>query len=273
MARTNLTARRVKPESTELITVRVLRRERISEHYARVTVGGPDLERYRYLGFDQWFRLFLPVPGGTLERVPSKLTTMSYVRFLTIAKTERPVLRNYTTRAFRATGTDGPELDIDFVLHGSAEDGTAGPAATWAETCQPGDLAAILDEGAGFNPPGDDDRVIMVADETGLPAVAAILGSLPADAAGQAMIEIPADGDRQDIAKPAGVELNWIVRSDHGAIPGQAALAAAREIAVPTESCYGWVVGEQGLATGLRRHWVQSGLPKDQVMFCGYWRH
>ena len=35
---------------------------------------------------------------------------------------------------------------------------------------------------------------------------------------------------------------------------------------------YGWVVGEQALATGLRRHWVKSGLAKDRIMFCGYWR-
>ena len=181
MVRTNLTARRrVKPESVELIMVRVLRRERISEHFIRVTVGGNELSGFVPLGFDQWFRLFLPVPGGTLERVPSRLTTLSYARFLTVAKLERPVLRNYTVRAFHADGPAGPELDIDFVRHGSS-DGTAGPATAWAETCNPGDPAAILDEGVGFNPPDDTDQLIMVTDETGLPAIAGILASLPAD--------------------------------------------------------------------------------------------
>ncbi|MFC7619225.1 siderophore-interacting protein [Microlunatus sp. GCM10028923] len=273
MARTNLTARRIKPETTELIMVRVLRREVISEHFVRVTVGGADLARFVPLGFDQWFRLFLPVPGGTLERVPSRLTTLSYARFLTVARLERPVLRNYTVRAFRPAGPEGPELDIDFVRHGSAADGTAGPATVWAETCAPGDLAALLDEGVGFNPPGDTDRLVLVTDETGLPAAAGILASLPEGTRGTAVIELPAAGDRQDLTVPFGVEVTWVTRADPAAVPGCAALATAVELAGPGNTGYGWVVGEQSLATGLRRHWVRTGTPKDRVMFCGYWRH
>jgi hypothetical protein len=52
----------------------------------------------------------------------------------------------------RPDGPDGPELDVDFVLHGSAADGTAGPAAVWARNCARGDAVAVLDEGIGFNP-------------------------------------------------------------------------------------------------------------------------
>lgn len=273
MVRTNLTARRIKPESAELIMVRVLRRAELSANFVRVTVGGADLERFVPLGFDQWFRLFLPVPGGTLDRVPSRLTTLSYARFLTVAKLERPVLRNYTVRAFRPTGPDGPELDIDFVRHGTEADGTAGPATVWAETCAPGELAAILDEGVGFNPPEDTNRLVLVADETGLPATAAILASLPEGTRGAAVIEVPAVGDRQDLTTPFGVEVTWVTRADPTAVPGRAALAAATELPGPGPSGYGWVVGEQSLATGLRRHWVRTGTPKDRVMFCGYWRH
>ncbi|WP_142120663.1 SIP domain-containing protein [Rarobacter faecitabidus] len=35
---------------------------------------------------------------------------------------------------------------------------------------------------------------------------------------------------------------------------------------------YGWVVGEQGLVTAVCRHWAGTGLPKENIMFCGYWR-
>ncbi|GLY90444.1 hypothetical protein [Actinoallomurus iriomotensis] len=41
---------------------------------------------------------------------------------------------------------------------------------------------------------------------------------------------------------------------------------------LPEEPTYGRVVGEQALAAGVRRHWVGSGLPKDDIMFCGYRR-
>ncbi|MEV5504712.1 siderophore-interacting protein [Nonomuraea fuscirosea] len=74
------------------------------------------------MGYDQWFRLFLPVSANSLTRFPPRLTTLGYARFLTISKTDRPVLRNYSVRACRPAG---PEIDVDFVPHGSAADGTA----------------------------------------------------------------------------------------------------------------------------------------------------
>jgi len=268
MARTNVNATRVKPDVSELITLHVVRSERISPSFQRVTLGGGDVERFRPMGYDQWFRLFIPVPGGSLARLPDKLNTIAYLRYLTIAKTSRPVLRNYTVGAYRA---DGPQLDVDFVIHGSPDHGDAGPAATWAQRCAAGDPVAILDEGIMFNPPPPVDRVRLVADESALPAVAGVLGSLPTAATGHAVIEVPTDDDRRDLRAPAGVEVTWVVRRDHAALPGRAALAAAEALR-PTETFHGWVAGEQGLVTAVRRHWIATGVPKSSIMFCGYWK-
>lgn len=272
MARTNLAARRIKPQHTELLTLRGLRRTELSPHFTRVTLGRGDIDRFEHMGFDQWFRLFIPVATDSLSRLPNKLNALSYARYLTIAKTSRPVLRNYSVRAYRPDGPDGPELDVDFVLHGSAADGSAGPAAKWAQTCEAGDAVAILDEGVGFNPPPEVTRLLLVADETGLPATAGVLASLPAESRGHALIEVPTAEDQQVLEAPEGVEVRWVVRDDSAATPGQAVLAAARELTVPAASTYGWVVGESGLTVSLRRHWVRSGIPKDHIMFCGYWR-
>ena len=135
MARTNAAQTRVKPDKSELLTLHVVRRRRLSPSFARVTLGGPDLARFTPMGGDQWFRLFLPVAEGTLARLPNRLDTLAYMRYLAIAKTERPVLCNYTVAAFRAGGENGPELDVDFVLHGSAADGTAGAGVCTREGC------------------------------------------------------------------------------------------------------------------------------------------
>ncbi|GAA2213775.1 siderophore-interacting protein [Nonomuraea monospora] len=272
MARSNLNTSRIKPRTSELLILQVLRRARLSPHFARVTLGAGDVNRFVPMGYDQWFRLFLPVAADSLARLPDRLTTLSYAKFLTISKTSRPVLRNYSVRAHRPDGPEGPEIDVDFVLHGSAADGTAGPAATWAETCAPGDSVAIIDEGVGFNPPPGTRRVVLVADESGLPAMAGILASLPPDTVGHALAEIPAPEDRQPLDAPDGVEVTWLVRESHTAAPGALALEAARALPLPGEPFYGWVVGESGLATGLRRHWVRGGVPKEHIMFCGYWR-
>ncbi|MEU8637728.1 siderophore-interacting protein [Amycolatopsis sp. NPDC048633] len=268
MARQNMTASRIKPGTAELLTLRVLRRERISAHFSRVTIGQEDVAGFTPMGFDQWFRLFIPVAEDSLSRLPRTLNALSYAKYLTIAKTTRPVLRNYTVRAHRPDGPDGPELDVDFVLHG---DEGGGPAATWARSCTRGDAVAILDEGIGFNPAPGRDRFLLVADESGLPAIAGVLASLPDTATGHALIEIPEDDDRQPLVAPPGVEVGWLPRA-RGAVPGRTALAAAQDLPAPNTPVHAWVVGEAGLAVSLRRHWVRAGIPKNDIMFCGYWK-
>lgn len=273
MARTNMNATRIKPPQSQLLTMHVQRSERISPSFARVTLGGGDIGRFVHMGYDQWFRLFLPVSESSLSRLPNKLDTLSYLRFLAIAKTDRPVLRSYTVRAFRADGPDGPELDVDFVLHGSVEDGTSGPAASWAATCAEGDTVALLDEGITFNPPEHlARRVALVADETALPAVAGIVASLPRDVQGVAFVEVPDADDRQRLDAPDGVDVRWIVRADPHAVPGAAVRAAVEATPVPTAPAYAWVCGEQSLASAVRRHWVRGGVAKDAIAFAGYWK-
>jgi NADPH-dependent ferric siderophore reductase len=266
---------RIVPERTELLTLHVLRRTRISPSFVRVTLGGDDLARFTPLGADQWFRLFLPVAGGALTRLPNKLDTLSYLRYLTISKTERPVLRNYSVSGFRTDGRTGPELDIDFVVHGSAADGSAGPAATWAQECVPGDAVAILDEGVLFVPPKGTARYALVADETALPALAGILASLAPDAAGTAVIEVPHADDVRSLAHPADMEVRWSVRAHAHADHGGAARDAVLDMVLDTpvhENAYCWVAGEQALVAAVRRHWVRNGVDKHRISFTGYWR-
>lgn len=272
MARSTLDTARTAPQTSELVTLEVLRRELVSPHVSRVTLGRRDAEKFVPLGFDQWFRLFIPVSAELLSRVPNRLSTLSYAKFLTVSKTVRPILRNYTVRAYRADGPHGPEIDVDLVLHGSTTDGTAGPASTWASTCEPGAVVGILDEGVAYDPPAGLTDVVLVADETALPAVAGILASLPRDATGRAIIEVPEAADRQELAGPDGVEVTWVTREAPGETPGSAALAAATALDVTGDSTYAWVAGESALAVGLRRHWVASGVPKQNISFCGYWK-
>lgn len=273
MATQNLSSVGRKPESVELLVLHVLGSERVTPHLQRVTFGGGDIERFGAMGFDQWFRLFIPVSEQGLARVPKKMSLLSYTRFMTVSKADRPIMRNYTARAYRPDGPGGPELDIDFVVHGSAEDGTAGPAATWSTTCVSGDTVGILDEGIGFNPPEhlQGAPVVLVADESGLPALAAVLSSLPTDATGHAYVEVPGPEDQQDLAHPAGVEITWVARQDPDAVPGRAVLATVLTAPVP-DTFYGWVVGESALPVAVRRHWTAAGVPKENIMFCGYWR-
>ncbi|AZH77432.1 NADPH-dependent ferric siderophore reductase [Microbacterium sp. Y-01] len=265
----------VKPASSELVHLTVLRAERLSAHWLRVTLGGGEIDRFQPMGFDQWFRLFLPIGGDAgLERVPAKANRMfGYLKFLRIPDGERPVMRNYTVRAYRpAKDGAGAEIDVDFVLHGSAADGTAGPASRWAETCRPGEHVLIIDEGLAFNPQRGTDRVVLVGDETALPAISAICASLPENAVGTAIIEVPADEDAMAFPHPSGIEVVWIVRP-HGTAPGALALEALGRTALPEAPFHAYAAGEQALASGARKHLVgERGVDRNAVSFCGYWK-
>ncbi|MGM1017047.1 MAG: siderophore-interacting protein [Actinomycetota bacterium] len=268
-------SRLVKPESAELLLLTVLRTQRLAPHWMRVTLGGGDIGKFRPMGYDQWFRLFLPVGGDAgLERVPAKANRMfGYLKFLRIPEGERPAMRNYTVRAYReGTADAGAEIDVDFVLHGSAADGTAGPASQWAETCTPGENVLIIDEGLAFNPERGTDRVLLVSDETGLPAIAGICASLPPTATGIAIIEVPSAEDALEFPHPAGVDVQWIVRAAPES-PGVRALAALASAPLPDGAFHAYTVGEQGLASGGRKLLVgERGVDKNSVSFCGYWK-
>jgi len=265
----------VKPETTELLPLEVLRTERLAPHWVRVTLGGGEIAKFRPMGYDQWFRLFIPVTGDAgLERVPAKAHKLfGYLKFLRIPDGERPVMRNYSVREYRpATAERGAEIDVDFVLHGSAAEGTAGPASRWAETCEPGDRVLIIDEGLTFNPERGTDRVLLVGDETALPAIASICASLPETASGQVILEAPSAEDALEFEHPSGVSVQWIVRPQ-GTHPGSLALTALRDTELPDAPFHTYAAGEQSLASGVRKQLVgERDVDKNTVSFCGYWK-
>ncbi|MEU4159002.1 siderophore-interacting protein [Actinoplanes sp. NPDC026670] len=256
-----------KPVDPHVLLLEVTKSERISPNVVRVTFGGEGLDRFTPLGFDQWFRLFLPRPGQDSLKLPTRTSGLWYAQYLATAKPKRPFVRNYTVRAYRPDG-----LDVDFVVHVDAA-GHSGPASAFALAAQPGDQAGLLDQGVGYNPRADHDWTLLVADETGLPAVAGICESLPEDARGVAIVELPSDADRQEFRVPAGVDLRWAARTGPG-VPGQLALSTLRAAELPSGPVWAYLVGESALVTGGRRHLVEDRtVPKTSIDFIGYWRH
>lgn len=265
-----------------VVMAEVVNAKRITPNMVRVTLGGDELARFTPTGYDQWFRLFLPRAGQDMLRLPTRASGLWYAEYLATPKPRRPWVRNYTVRAARP---DLNEIDVDFVLHSNPDDDPAahdshgsGPGAGFAEAADRGMRVGVLDQGVTYNPRQAHDWTLLVADESGLPAVAGICESLPNDARGVAVVEVPTAGDRQEFRTPSGVELRWVVRSDADphAVPGQAALAELRDLDLAGYGAdvYAFAMGESALATGARRHLVgERGVPKTQVDFVGYWRH
>ena len=290
----------------EVVTV-----ERLSPTFVRVELGGPALADFGVDGprYDQRIKLVLPDPAtGTLASTEGADESW-FSTWLEQPAAERGHLRTYTIRDVRGSG-EQTTLVVDMVLH--LEGDLVGPGSRWASTAAPGDRIAVIAPRRGFPyggiefapAPGSD--LLLVGDETAVPAVCTVLEQLPPDARGTAFLEVPVAADVQDVRRPAGVDVVWLAREGdelglglHDAVvahlgtPGATVEVAADEVdpdlwetpsysssgedvggdAAGAVGTYAWIAGESSVVTGLRRHLVKElGFERSQVAFMGYWR-
>lgn len=209
------------------VAVRSVRR--LSTSFTRVELGGAELADFGVDGptYDQRIKIIFPGPAG---RLPQLGQDNWWQEFQSLPEAERCSMRTYTIRRVTGTSSD-PGIVVDFVLHPGAH----GPGSDWASAAQPGDEVLVVvprkgQPGGGIEwaPPADAGRLLLVGDETAVPAVASILESLPADATGTAVLEVPLADDVQQLSAPAGIDVRWVVRD--GAPVGACANAVVREV-------------------------------------------
>ncbi|MGP3950256.1 SIP domain-containing protein [Streptomyces sp. 7N604] len=164
-----------------------------------------------------------------------------------------------------------------------------GPASRWAGRARPGDRVIVLgpavedNTAVRFRPPENTDWVLIAADETALPAAAAILEWLPPGTPAKVWIEVPYAADRRELPTRAKAEVTWLVREKTagttgttvaaGKQPAGRALDAVRAAELPPGTPYAWIAGESGTVRALRRHLVgERGFNRRAVTFVGYWR-
>ena len=85
-------------------------------------------------------------------------------------------------------------MAIDFVIHG--DEGLAGP---WAAHAQPGDEISFMGPGGKWAPSADADAHLLVGDEAAIPAIAAALEALPADARASVFLEVASAAHHQPL--------------------------------------------------------------------------
>lgn len=283
---------------------------RLSPTFLRVELGGPALADFGVDGplFDQRIKLILPSAKGALPSVEDADSTW-LARWQALPEGERGHLRTYTVREVRGSGP-GTRVVVDFALH-VGED--LGPGTRWAMRAEPGDRVLLLGPRRNTSFGGieftgaEAATLLLVGDETALPAIAGILRDLPASSRGDAVIEVPLPSDMLPLSRPEGLTVHWCPRS--GAPRGSGVREKVRRLAqgwgvrgsteqvdtnvdpdiweTPTYSSsgaaialdpappelYAWIAGEAAVVTGLRRYLVtESGLSRSQVAFMGYWR-
>lgn len=223
----------------------------MTAHFRRITFSGPALNRFGVPGptLDLRIKLVLPVPGHPPARPGTpdgQLHDGWYQDWLRGEQPGRGLLRSYTVRALRTTPT-GRELDVDFVIH-PGHGGHGAPASDWARAAVPGTSAVIIgpdaeaitaatsrtETGIRWDPHSARD-VLLAGDETAVPAISAILESLPTDVTGQAFLEVPDGGDFQDINTRSEVRITWLARNPPRALRGELLYEAVRSAVEPSD--------------------------------------
>ena len=224
--------------------VEVRRIQRLSENFQRITFAGPCLAEFGVQGLTHDLRIKVVVPSVSADgqRIPVPEFDCSdsawYRNWLQLDSSVRGSMRTYTVREARCTGSE-PEIDVDFVLHFD-EQGQGGPASSWAAAAEPGDRVSIIGPNAAHCVtaesyggiewrPGMARHILLAGDETAVPAITAILESLPADVTGHALLEVPSGADEQPVSTESSVQVTWLPR---GARPHGELLEAAVRSAV-----------------------------------------
>jgi NADPH-dependent ferric siderophore reductase len=170
--------------------------QRISPNMQRVTLEGQDLEEFPTGHEGSYVKLLFPVKDQSTLPSAEEIRTGAKV-----------IMRTYTVRKFNLNAV---ELDIDLVLHGEQEE-ISGPASTWAAQTKPGDTMLMYGPGKVKTANLEADWFLFAGDMTALPAISCQLEQLPANAMGYAVIEINSKQDQQNLEKPDGIDITWII--------------------------------------------------------------
>ncbi|WP_432088525.1 SIP domain-containing protein [Streptomyces sp. bgisy095] len=245
----------------------VLRAENLTPGMRRLTLGGPQLDAFvkdglelpalRTEGFDDHVKFFFADETGRLVLPRQQVSSLDW-------SDGRPVAKDYTPVGH---DPDKGEIVFDFVRH----DG--GVASTWAENAAPGDSAWIAGPKMSHSHPEGADWILVVGDETALPAIGRWLAEMPEGTKARVFIEVGEDSHRQELPTKADAEIVWLSRN--GAPAGTTDLLeqAVRAADWLPGTVFAWVAGEAVTLKGIRRHLAtERQVPREQTHITGYWR-
>lgn len=245
----------------EMTVAKVLR---VNDTVVRFTFSAPELGPFALSGPDEYFGLIMPGDDGRLVMPdPERGNVRAAIQEL--PEEDRPGLRWYTIREHRP---DTGEIDVDIITHGDS-----GPGSAWALSAVQGDPVGFRSGGALYDPGEAEGAQLLVADETAVPALVAVLDARERQGLGREGLRLHVEVPDASLLEGMGLPEDVTVHERGSAAPGSAVKAGLE--AAPEEAAdlgYAWLCGESGMVTSLRRHLVAQGVEKRSILFSGYWK-
>ena len=239
------------------VRLEVIEKQWLTPHMLRLVVGGDGFDSFEWGGFSDSYCKLLFSHDGKPFAEPVDAGEMRE----TLPSDQWPKTRTYS---IRWVDLEAQRLALDFVVHGDE-----GIAAPWAAAAEPGDLVQFMGPGGAWSPK-EAEFHLFVGDESAVPAIAAGLERLPADARGHVVIEV--SEHTLEIEHPEGVTLEWFVRGDRKYDPA----ALAERVAAldwPTASVSVFAHGEREAMKALRPIFKEREIPRELLSISGYWAH
>lgn len=232
---------------------RVTRSVRLTPNMQRVTVSGEELAGFPEGQEGAHIKLMLPTPSQSESEFAAQLA----------AGPRRPITRTYTIRHHRP---DLAEIDIDFALHDD------GRACKWAVEAQCGDFIAIAGPSPKKMTDLGADWFLLAADMTAIPAAAAVLEDMPANAIGHAVFEIASWADRQPVNAPPGISIAWLVTPASG-VAVEPQLEVVRALPWLNGRPGIFLAGESSVMKALRQFICEErGIGRKAIYASAYWK-
>ena len=182
------------PPSVLLTLAEVHSVTRLSPAFVRIELASAAFVDLGEDGFDTRFKVVLPGPTGELPPIP-EVPEDYYALWVDAPDDRRSPMRTYTVRDV-VRDRDDVRLVVDFVVHDDDGHGV-GPACRWALAARPGDVVQVIAPhllteygGTEFDPAGHR-HLLLVGDETAVPAIARILADLGPGHHGEVFLEVP----------------------------------------------------------------------------------
>lgn len=240
--------------------MRVVGSRQITPRMRRVTLAGEALGRFAHDGMH--IRLLLAPERGVTPVQP----VMAEDGRLAWPNGPRPISRVYTIRRIDA---EQGVIEIDFVLH----EGEAMPGAAFAVEALPGDTVGMT--GPGGAELREADLVLLLGDETALPAIARMLEEMPAGRRVKAMIEVADRAERQHIETQAEADIVWLSREGRPAGTTSLLADAIRSETIPEDgrTTFIWAGCEREAARAIRTNLrKERGMERRSHLVAAYWR-
>jgi NADPH-dependent ferric siderophore reductase len=239
---------------------RVVETSWLTPALVRVVLEGGDLDRFAMVeATDAYVNLAFAPAGAPYDAVfePTEVRA-------THAKQWWPARRRYTVRSWDPTSRT---LTIDFVVHGDA-----GVAGSWAARARVGDVLVLEGPAGGYRPDPGADWLLMVGDESALPAIAASLEQVQPGT--MTVVRLLCDGPEHEVEldSPGTLALAWVHRLGDGR-DDELLHEAVRDIPYLRGRAHAFVHGEATEIRPIRKHLlVERGLSRADMSCSPYWR-